>query len=233
MASTMDAPPPPLVTPARVTAARAYAEHRRGKVAFCVRELGGPAVGMHRTSAFQAASVVKAMLLVAALRRAQGRRLSLAERASLGPMIRLSENGAAEATFHVVGTGGLRAVARAAGMRRFRVQDGRLFEARVTASDQARLFLALDDLVPRSHRGYARALLRTVVAPQRWGIPRAAAPRGFRVYFKGGWRAKLVVQAALLERGGRRLSVAVMTDHDPSMAYGVQTIEGVTRRLLG
>ena len=118
-------------------------------------------------------------------------------------------------------------------MRRFRVQDGRLFEARVTASDQTRLFLGLDDLVPRRHRRYARALLRSVVLPQRWGIPQAAAPRGFRVYFKGGWRARLVVQSALLERGGRRLSVAIMTDRDPNMAYGVATIEGITRRLLG
>src|SRR4051794_9099544 len=171
MGRAMDAPPPPLVTPARVHAAAAYASHRHGKVAFCVRELGQPPVGMHRTAAFQSASVVKAMLLVAALRHARDRPLALAERAALGPMIRLSENGAAEATFKLVGTRGLRGVARVAGMRRFRVQEGRLFEARVTASDQARLFLGLDALVPRRHRRYARALLRGVVVQQRWGIP--------------------------------------------------------------
>src|SRR3954453_3585990 len=149
MASAMDAPPPPLVTPARVHAARAYAGHRHGRIAFCVRELGGPPVGLRRTTAFESASVVKAMLLVAALRRAQDRPLTLVERATLGPMVRMSENGAAERTFDVVGVRGLRAVARVAGMRRFRVRDGRLFEARVTPSDQARLFLSLDDLVPR------------------------------------------------------------------------------------
>src|SRR4051812_37539104 len=155
----MDAPPPPLVTPARVHAARAYAEHRHGHIAFCVRELGRPPVGLRRTAAYQSASVVKAMLLVAELRRAQDRRLTAEERARLGPMIRFSENGAAERAFSVVGTRGLRAVARVAGMRRFRVQDGRLFEARVTPSDQVKLFLPLDDLVPRRHRRYARALL--------------------------------------------------------------------------
>ena len=228
----MDAPPPPLVTPARVQAARAYAAHRHGRIAFCVRETGQPPVGLRRTGAYQSASVVKAMLLVAQLRRARDRALTEEERRRLASMIRFSENGAAERTFDVVGTRGLRAVARVSGMRRFRVQEGHVFEARVTASDQTRLFLGLDDLVPGRHRRYARALLRSVVAQQRWGIPQAAAPRGFRVYFKGGWRARLVVQAALLERGGRRLSVAVMTDHDPSMAYGVATIEGIARRLL-
>ena len=108
----MDAPPPPLVTPARVPVARAYAEHRHGRIAFCVRELGQPPVGMRRTAAFQSASVVKAMLLVAQLRRAEGRGLTAEERRRLASMIRFSENGAAEQTFKVVGTRGLRAVAR-------------------------------------------------------------------------------------------------------------------------
>jgi hypothetical protein len=155
------------------------------------------------------------------------------ERERLERMVRHSDNTAARATFAVVRARGLYAVAHAAAMRRFSLRGEHVGRARVTPSDQARLFLRLDDLLPGRHRAYARALLRTVVPSQRWGIPRAAAPRGFRVYFKGGWLGSLVHQAALLERGRRRLAVVVMTEGEPSLVYGEATIEGVTRRLLG
>ena len=39
-------------------------------------------------------------------------------------------------------------------------------------------------------------------------------------------------QAALLRRGDRRLSIAVLTEGGPSLGYGAGTITGVTRRLL-
>jgi hypothetical protein len=89
--------------------------------------------------------------------------------------------------------------------------------------------------VPPRHRRYARGLLRSVVPDQRWGIP-AGLPRGARAYFKGGWRPDdggwLVNQAALVERGRRRVAIAVLTDHDRTDGYGHETIRGLTKRLL-
>ena len=57
------------------------------------------------------------------------------------------------------------------------------------------------------------------------------------VMFKGGWRStglgQLVHQIGRVERPHRMWSMAVLTDGDPSMGYGIGTIEGVTARLVG
>ena len=44
--------------------------------------------------------------------------------------------------------------------------------------------------------------------------------------------ALLVNQSAFLERGHRRMSLSVLTDHDRSYGYGHETIRGVAARLL-
>jgi len=72
------------------------------------------------------------------------------------------------------------------------------------------------------------------VPPQRWGIARAR-PRGWALYFKGGWGSgsgAVDHQVALLRRGGRRLSLAIMTTGSPSHAYATETLRGVAARLL-
>jgi hypothetical protein len=72
------------------------------------------------------------------------------------------------------------------------------------------------------------------VPRQRWGVARAA-PRGWRLYFKGGWgsgRGLVDHQAALLVRGRQRVAVAVLTHGNPDHAYATETLRGVFRRLL-
>src|SRR4051794_5039148 len=221
--------PPPLTTVARIRAAERDARSRQGSVAVATLDEHGPGLGVNRTVRYPSASVVKAMLLVAVLRRGEP---SPATRALLGPMITASDNKAALRVYREqVGDGGLYAVAHAAGMRNFSVH-GALFEAQVTAEDQARLFLKIDRLVPSPRRAYARSLLSGIVAPQRWGIAPVAAGRHYRIFFKGGWRAGLVHQAALLERGGRRISLAILTSGEPSMSYGEATLAGIAARVL-
>ena len=170
--------------------------------------------------------------MVAVLRRAATRPLTARERGLLGPMVKESDNKAGLEVYRSVGDLGLNAVAHAAGMRRF-LGVGALFEARITAADQARLFLRIDRLVPARHRAYARALLSGIVAGQRWGIAPIARARHFAAFFKGGWRKGLVHQAALLERRGRRIALAVLTSGEPTVAYGQATLAGVASRVLG
>ena len=56
------------------------------------------------------------------------------------------------------------------------------------------------------------------------------------MFFKGGWRTtglgQLVHQVARLESRRHTFAVAVMTDGDPTMGYGIDTIQGVTEALL-
>jgi hypothetical protein len=106
--------------------------------------------------------------------------------------------------------------------------------SRVSASGMSRFMLNVDRRVPPRHRAYAMTLLRTIVTSQRWGIGRVA-PRGWRVYFKGGWGSgsgAVDHQVALLTRGPRRVSVAVMTTGNGSHAAGKATLRGVFARLL-
>jgi hypothetical protein len=224
----------PVAVPDRadVRAARAYVGTRAGAVSWAVIDTRGR---MHRgagaTRRFASASVSKSMLLVAALRTLRGRPVPPGLHRWLRPMIRESGNRSAGVVHRRVGDAGLRDVARAARLRSLRL-NGTWSEVAVTAPDVARFFLRADRLVPPRHRPYARDLLEHIVPRQSWGVPRVARPRGWRVLFKGGWRRKLVHQGALAERDGRRVALAVLTDANPSQAYGRATVEGIARRLL-
>ena len=171
------------------------------------------------------------MLLVAALRHAADRPLTADETRRLTPMITASDNDAAREVYDRYGDDAYTTVGRAAGMRHL-TPVGAPFEVRITAADQARLFLRIDRLVPKRHRTYARALLGGIVKPQRWGIAPVAERRGFHVFFKGGWRKGITHQAALLERDGRRVALAVLTSDGPSVDYGSATLAGVAARVL-
>jgi len=213
-----------------------YAARRLGRVSVALVDDFGVVHGYHRARGYRSASVVKAMLLVSYLNRrgVRGHRLSSSSRRLLRPMITRSDNNAATRVRSIVGNRGLRRLARRVGMKHFATARA-WGNTRIAAADQARFFSRIDELVPRRHRRYARRLLRSIVGPQRWGIPQSL-PKGARAYFKGGWRPVaggwIVHQVALVERGKRRVALAVLTDHDRSEGYGHETIRGVAKRAL-
>ncbi|MEA2449531.1 MAG: hypothetical protein QOG63_1463 [Thermoleophilaceae bacterium] len=214
-----------------------FATRRGGRVSIALINPSGQILRYHATRPYYSASVVKAMLLVAYLNRRgiRGHRLSASSRALLHPMITRSDNGAATRAYSIVGARGLARVGRRAGMHHLGLLPG-WADTRIAAGDQARFFYRIDALVPKRHRRYARHLLSHVIPAQRWGVPKAI-PGGARAFFKGGWRPEhggwLVHQVALVERGGRRVSIAVLTDHDRGFTYGADTIKGVAKRALG
>ena len=221
---------------AAVRRAWRYARRRGGQISIAVIDTRGRLRGRAAHRRYPSASVVKAMLLAAELRRLQSEGLGL-DAATMGvlrPMITESDNDAADVVYTRVGDAGLMQVAKAARMPDFTVANSWGY-AQVTAADLAILFARLPRLVPAKHRRTTLRLLRSLTAEHRWGLPAAARGR-WKVYAKGGWRktggGQLVHQAALLRRGRRRLSVAILTDGQPSHEYGVETVRGIADRLL-
>ena len=225
--------------PGAVARAAAYLDSRIGRTGFAVVDSEGRMSGVHMHWTFPTASVVKAMLLVAYLRRLDSRgqhRVDAYSNSFLYPMIHISDNDAATHTYSIVGDSGLYSVAKAAGMTDFSVSSGWL-SARLSPADQAHFFFEMDSLIPRDFVGYARFLLSTIEPSQSWGIPVIARPLGYQTFFKDGSiptaLGEAVHQVDRLEGHGRTFSVAVMTDGNPSMQYGIDTIEGVAASLLG
>jgi len=216
-------------------AAIGYADTRTGDIAFAVRTSDGRFYGYRPDHDEWSASVVKAMLMVAYLDEpgVRGRALTAQDKSLLGPMITESDNDDAQVVFDTVGQGALRALARRVGMTHFATSPiwG---ETEITAADQTRFFLHVDSDVVARHRAYAMSLLAGIVPYERWGIGEVA-PRGWKLYFKGGWgygTGLLDHQVVLLVRGCARVSIAVLTMYDGSHAYGKETLKGIFSRLL-
>jgi beta-lactamase class A len=230
-------PPPAVPGPSAMRRAWKYARRRGGMVSFAVVDTKGRMLTREGGRLYASASVVKAMLLVAELRRLveYGLPLDPGTEDLLEAMIAWSDNDAADSIYARVGDPGLLAVAEAANMRRFTVA-GYWGNAQVTAADLAHFFSRVRRLLPRQHRRTGLRLLASVVPGQRWGLPRAAARGSWRVYFKGGWRAtesgELVHQAGWLKDGNRELTIAVLTDAQPSRLYAIHTVRGIADRLV-
>ncbi|HEY6398557.1 MAG TPA: serine hydrolase [Solirubrobacteraceae bacterium] len=211
-----------------------YNDLRTGDIAFAVRT-------DHRFYGYRpdymewSASIVKAMLMVAYLDLpwVRNRNLDGNDKSLLDPMITASDNTAAQQVFNIVGQGGLQALASRVGMTHFATSPiwG---ETEVTARDQTKFFLHIDRYVVPLHRKYAMRLLASIIPSERWGVGEVA-PKGWRLYFKGGWgygTGLIDSQVALLVRGCARVSIAVLTMNDGSHEYGKQTLRGIFLRLV-
>jgi Beta-lactamase enzyme family len=232
-------PGPPPVTPSAsgLREAKRFVETREGFVSFAAIDSRGRLHGMAEDRPYVSASVVKALLLGAELRRLEsaGAEIDESTRTLLTQMITFSDNDAADAIYARVGDAGLYEVAKRAGMTNFTV-SGYWANAQVTAADMAAFMWNLDKAVPAGKRDFGLAVFGDVIPQQSWGIPEAAGPN-WVVRFKGGWRStdlgQLVHQAAALRHDdGTRTAVAVLTDAQPTQTYGIESVRGVAERVL-
>jgi beta-lactamase class A len=195
-------------------------------------------------SHFDSASVVKVTILGALLRKAQAehRSLTSTERALAWAMITRSDNNAASALWAETGRSWLQRFLNRAGMTHTVLgPDGAWGLTRITAADETRLLwllLRANRVLGTSARDYALALMADVIPAQRWGVP-AGAPRRLVVHVKNGWlplapygwRINSIggFTAKSTKHSGERYTIVVLTQDNPTMAYGVGTVEAIAR----
>jgi beta-lactamase class A len=216
---------------------------RSGRVSTVAARVDDPGRGvecyLHSRQKFDSASVVKVTILGALLRKAldQHRYLTNTEAAEAYAMITRSDNAAASALWDELGHRYLQHFLNLAGMAETQLgPDGYWGLTQITAHDEIfllRLLLTSNPVLDKASRDYALSLMAQVIPSQRWGVP-AGAPATLTVHVKNGWLPRATHGWRIHSIGcftgpGGGYSIVVLTQDNPSMTYGVRTIEAIAK----
>jgi beta-lactamase class A len=220
---------------------RDIARALRGRVSAVAIGVDDPGRGLqcwlHSTAHFDSASVVKVTILSALLRKAQEqhRHLTATETVLAEQMITESDNDAASYLWADVGRYDLQHFLNLARMTRTYLGPGGYWGlTQITAYDEVlllQLLLTKNPVLDTSSRDYVLGLMARVIPAQRWGVP-AGAPASLTVHVKNGWLPlpthgwRIHSIGVFTGRGGG-YSIAVLTQDNPSMGYGIDTIEAI------
>ena len=185
---------------------------------------------------FHSASVVKVIILGALLRHlmAEHRALTPEQVTLTTEMITESSNTAASALWRAVGRRHLRRFLHLAKLTHTTLGPGGYWGlTRVTARDELVLLKVLkskDSILDKPSRAYALSLMARVIPAQRWGVT-AGAPADMTAHVKNGWLPDPVLwvinSIGIFTSQHRNYRIVVLTRDNPTMAYGVDTIQGV------
>ena len=215
---------------------------RRSSVALGVND---PAEGLqcwlHSSERFDSASVVKVTILGALLRRAEDRHkyLTSTEAAEARAMITRSDNDAASHLWADVGRRYMQHFLDVAGMTQTSLGPGPYWGlTQITARDEMRLLRLLvttNKVFDTMSRDYALGLMARVIPSQRWGVT-AGAPRGLTAHVKNGWLPLATHGWRIHSTGcftghGGGYCIVVLTQDNPTMSYGIATIESIARAI--
>jgi Beta-lactamase enzyme family len=188
---------------------------------------------------FDSASVVKVTILGALLRKAQGQRryLTRTEAALATEMITESDNDAASDLWADVGRADLQHFLNLAHMTRTYLGPGPYWGlTQITAHDEVlllRLLMHQNRVLDTRSRNYVLGLMARVIPSQRWGVPAGASSR-LTVHVKNGWLPldphgwRIHSIGVFTGRGGG-YSIVVLTQDNPTMRYGIDTIEAIAK----
>jgi beta-lactamase class A len=233
----------------------AYLRTRSGSVGVVAVDVqAGVVVSSSPEIASYTASIVKLDILAALLLQRQdaGRLPTTAEQTLARSMITESDNDAASALWQRIGgAGGLAKANRRLGLRETVPGAGSLWGlTRTTAADQVRLLTVVTgyggvlvqaglagtaDALKAAQRTYAVGLMEQVDDDQAWGVSAAAAgagtalKNGWLPYSGDGYRWLVNSIGRVRTANGATLLVAVLSRRSPSLAYGIATVEQVSR----
>jgi beta-lactamase family protein len=218
---------------------------RHGRLSAVAVRVDDPADGLgcwlNDRARFDSASVVKVTILGALLRKAldQHRYLTSTEAARARAMITKSDNKAASALWAKLGRSYLQHFLNLAAMTQTVLGPGGYWGlTQVNAYDQIkllRLLLRKNSVLDAASRNYALRLMAQVIPSQRWGVS-AGAPASLTVHLKNGWlhRAthawRIHSIGSFTGRGGG-YSIVVLTQNNPTMTYGIRTVEAIARAI--
>jgi beta-lactamase class A len=217
----------------------------RGRVSAVAIGVDDPGRGLQcwfdSTAHFDSASVVKVTILSALLRKAQEqhRYLTRTEAALAEEMITESDNDAASDLWYDVGRADLQHFLDLAHMTRTYLGPGPYWGlTQITAYDEVlllRLLLHQNRVLDTRSRDYVLDLMARVIPSQRWGIP-VGAPTSLTVHGKNGWLPLLAHGWRIHSIGaftgpGGGYSIVVLTQDNPTMTYGIDTIEAIANAI--
>ncbi len=199
--------------------------------------VSGVLCDFHQDRRFYSASVVKATILAALLRKlmTEHRYLTSAQRTLATEMITESDNDAASALWAEVGRSSLQHFLNLASMKQTVLGPGGYWGLTlITAHDQIlllRLLTSKNRVLDYASRSYELSLMARVIPSQRWGVP-AGAPDDVTVHVKNGWLPYPGDDWRINSIGSfsghhRNYMIVVLTANNPSMAYGVDTVQDV------
>ncbi|MDP9101769.1 MAG: class A beta-lactamase-related serine hydrolase [Actinomycetota bacterium] len=202
-------------------------------------EVGHRWYGYRMSATYDDASTVKVNILETLLWQAQarGRGLTPGERALAGSMIRVSDNAATNVLWGLVGgEAGVLGYDLRLGLTHTTFHRGAWGLTRSDVVDHIRLIRALRDpagLLGAPYRLYALSLMGQVSSGQDWGVSAGPQPNS-RVELKNGWLPLPVHGWRVNSIGhvsgyGRSYSIALLSMDNPTMGYGIQTLEGASR----
>jgi beta-lactamase class A len=238
-------PPSPAPTNPATASARTlhqalvkYADSRHGAVSIAVwDEVGKQLTVVHPNVRGRTASIVKVDILETLLNKTDGH-LSEDQRETATTMIENSDNDSATDLWNQDGGApGVHAYNNAVGLKQTTPNvDWGL--TTTSAADQVtlvRMLLQKSSLLTDSGRHFQRMLMRHVEADQHWGIS-AGPPSTAVVGIKNGWlpvtednNLWAVNSIGWVSGDGKRYVIAVLTQHQPSMGYGIATIQHLSR----
>lgn len=186
---------------------------------------------------FHAASVMKATIISALLLKKGGvRHLTSSDRSLAWRMITESDNNAANALFSETGGGTQRFLNRAR-MNQTVIDYAHWGLTQITAHDELTLLKLLSNpgrVLSTPSRRYVLYLMAHVEAGQRWGVT-AGAPAKVTVHVKNGWLPDPTLweinSIGVFTGKGITYQIAMLTSGNPSMDYGIDTIQGACKYL--